>query len=70
MCNQNNASNNILKLRTDAGFSQEKLAQKAQISSMVISRLERGECELLNTRLSTCIKIAKALGVSVEALIK
>ncbi|MEG2383627.1 MAG: helix-turn-helix transcriptional regulator [Oscillospiraceae bacterium] len=62
-------SNRLAELRISAGMTQEKLAQEAKIESMIISRLERGESKLTNTRLGTCLKIAGVLGVKVEELI-
>ena len=52
--------------RKEAGFSQEKLAEKADLSSVFISRVERGK---ESPSLDNLVKIAKALRVRVRDLV-
>ena len=53
--------------RKEAGFSQEKLAEKAGLSTVFISRIERGR---ESPTLDSLVKIAKALEVRVRELVK
>jgi len=53
-------------LRKMAGFSQERLANEADISLSQVSRLERG---LLNPTLCTLNAIAKAMKISLEKIV-
>lgn len=52
--------------RKEAGFSQEKLAEKADLSTVFISRIERG---VESPSVDNLVKIAKALGVRVRDLV-
>lgn len=52
--------------RKEAGFSQEKLAEKAGLSTVFISRIERG---VESPSVDNLVKIAKALGVKVADLV-
>ncbi|MBA7646660.1 hypothetical protein ES703_54426 [subsurface metagenome] len=58
---------NLKKLRKKKEWSQEKLAREAGISYNTLIKIERGGIK--NPRLDTLIKLAKALGVSVDELI-
>ena len=49
-----------MKCRKKAGFSQETLAEKADIHPNYVGRIERGEC---SATLTILLRIAKALGV-------
>jgi transcriptional regulator with XRE-family HTH domain len=53
--------------RKEAGFSQEKLAEKADLSTVFISRIERG---IESPSVDNLVKIARALGVRVRDLVK
>ena len=53
--------------RKAAGFSQEKLAEKANLSTVFISRIERG---VESPSLDNLVKIAKASGVQVRTLVE
>jgi transcriptional regulator with XRE-family HTH domain len=55
----------VRKLRTDRGWSQRKLANKARTSQITISEIELG---LRDPHPTTLRKIAEALGVSVAEL--
>ncbi len=50
----------IMKYRKKAGFSQETLAEKADIHPNYVGRIERGEC---SATLAILLRIAKALNV-------
>lgn len=52
--------------RKEAEFSQEKLAEKAGLSTVFISRIERG---VESPTVDNLFKIAKALGVRVSVLV-
>jgi len=52
--------------RKEAGFSQEKLAEKADLSAVFISRIER---RVESPSVDNLLKIAKALGVRVSDLV-
>lgn len=59
---------NLKKLRQQKGWSQEKLAKDAGISYQTLIKIERGYIK--NPKLGTLIKLASALKVSVDDLIK
>ncbi len=52
--------------RKEASFSQEKLAEKAELSTVFISRVERGK---ESPSVDSLVKIAKALKIRVRDLI-
>jgi transcriptional regulator with XRE-family HTH domain len=56
---------NVLRQREARGFSQDKLAEKADLDRTYISGIERG---LRNPSLRIICQLAKALGVSVSEL--
>jgi transcriptional regulator with XRE-family HTH domain len=53
--------------RKKAGLTQEKLAEKADLSTIFISRVERGK---ESPSVDSLVKIARALGVRVRDLVK
>jgi transcriptional regulator with XRE-family HTH domain len=53
--------------RKKARFTQEKLAEKADLSTVFISRIERGK---ESPSVDSLVKIAKALGARVRDLVK
>ena len=59
---------NLKKLRKQKGWSQEKLAREAGISYQTLIKIEQGRIK--NPKLETLIKLSKALGVSLDKLIK
>lgn len=59
---------NLKKLRAESGMTQVELSEKSGVGRITISRLESGE--LKETTLGTLTKLAKALQVSVDDLIK
>lgn len=57
--------NNLQKIRWEKNLSQKTLSQKSGVSQSVISSVENG---LTTPNLSTALRLAKALGVSVEEI--
>jgi transcriptional regulator with XRE-family HTH domain len=58
----------IKRLREKLGLSQEKLARLADVSNNTIINIEAGKQQ--NPTVETIKKIANALGVSIEELVK
>jgi len=58
---------NVARLRDEKGFSQDKLAEKADLDRTYLSGIERG---VRNPGIKVVIKLAKALGVTVDQLCK
>ena len=56
----------IRACREGQGLIQRELAKKAQLPVRTIGRIERGEVDL---RLSTLLRIAKALGKDAQSLL-
>lgn len=61
-------ANNLKKLREKKGLSQDRLAKLADVANNTIIKIEQGEN--INPTLETLKKVAKALEVSVDELIK
>jgi transcriptional regulator with XRE-family HTH domain len=59
---------NIRKLRMKKGLSQEKLARLADISNNTLIKIEQGIAK--EPTITTVTKIASALGVSIDVLVK
>lgn len=57
---------NVWSTRKRVGFSQEKLAEKANLSAIFISRIERG---VESPSVDNLVKISKALGVKAADLV-
>ncbi|MEA4992362.1 MAG: helix-turn-helix transcriptional regulator [Oscillibacter sp.] len=53
----------LKQIRENAGLSQSQLAAASSVDKMAISRLERGETSILETRLKTVLALADALEV-------
>lgn len=53
----------LKQIRENAGLSQSQLAAASGVDKMAISRLERGETSILETRLKTVLALADALKV-------
>ena len=68
MAQENKISKNIKKLRHTKGLSQDRLSKVADVSYNSIIKLETGG--ITNPTIETLQKIAKALDVSVDDLIK
>lgn len=58
---------NLVKLRKQKGWSQEKLATVSGISYNTLIKLERGG--ILNPKIETVVKLAEALNVSLDDLV-
>jgi transcriptional regulator with XRE-family HTH domain len=58
---------NVSRLRHNAGFSQDKLAEKANLDRTYLSGIERG---VRNPGIKVIIRLSRALGVSVAQLCK
>lgn len=52
--------------RTDAGWSQERLAEAADLNRSYLGEIERGQ---VSASLATVGKLASALGLSLSALV-
>lgn len=57
---------NLKRIRTDKGISQEELAFKAGIAHSSIVRIEKGQ---INTKVSTIVRLAEALEVRKSVLL-
>ena len=57
--------NNIRAQRKQLGFSQESLAEKADLHPVYVGSVERGE---ENVSIDSLMRIAKALKISVQKL--
>ena len=57
----------IRELRHERGYSQEKLAELADIHENHVRRIERGEA---NPSFLVLIRIARAVGISVSDLLR
>jgi len=68
MSTNRNLSKNVKKLRKAKGLSQEKMARLADVANNTLIKMERGENK--NPTLETLKRVAKALEVSVDDLIK
>jgi transcriptional regulator with XRE-family HTH domain len=64
----NNISDNLRKLRGKRGYSLEKIARLSDLSLNTIVKIENGVNQ--NPTIETLTKIAKALEVRVDDLIK
>ena len=58
---------NLKKLRNKKEWSQERLAREAGISYHTLIKIEQDRIK--NPKLETLIKLAKALGVSLDELV-
>jgi transcriptional regulator with XRE-family HTH domain len=58
---------NVSRLRDQAGLSQDKLAEKADLDRTYLSGIERG---VRNPGIKIVIRVAQALGVTVDQLCK
>ena len=58
---------NLVKIRKEKGWTQEKLAQEAGISYNTLIKIERNGIK--NPKIETVIKLAKALVVAIDKLL-
>ena len=68
MSTNQNLAKNVKRLREAKGLSQERLARLADVANNTLIKMETGENK--NPTLETLKKVAKALDVSVDDLIK
>jgi len=68
MSSENIHLKNLKKIRTEKGWSQEKLAREAGISYQTLIKIERGGIK--NPKIETLIKLSKALGIQIENLLE
>ena len=68
MTTENNIGENIKKRRTKLGLSQEDFAQKSSVKYTTLTKIESGVIKTPSVLMVE--KIAKALGVSIENLLK
>ena len=61
-------ANNLKKIRAEKGYSLERVARLADLSLNTIVKIENGANQ--NPTLDTLQKVSKALGMSVDDLIK
>lgn len=59
---------NLRRLRKKKGLSQEKLARLADISLNTLTKIESGFAK--KPTIQTVVKLAKALGISIDELVK
>jgi transcriptional regulator with XRE-family HTH domain len=60
-------SDSLRRARKAAGWTQQKLAQEAGLSLVVITKVEQGATK--DPAMSSLIKMADAMGVSIDVLI-
>ena len=68
MAKENTIGKNIKKLRNKLGLSQEKFAQKSGVKYTTLTKIESSVIKKPSVMVMD--QIAKALGVSIEDLIK
>lgn len=68
MTSGNKIGGNIKKARARLGLTQDDLAKKADVKYTTLTKVESGVVN--KPSVQTIAKIAKALGVSIEELIK
>ena len=68
MATENNIGENIKKRRAKLGLSQEDFAQKSGVKYTTLTKIESGIIKTPSVLMVE--KIAKALGVSIEDLLK
>lgn len=60
-------SKRIKELRKKAGWSQQKLAEKAGLSYNAVTKIEQGAAK--QPTIQTMVKIADAFGISLDKLV-
>jgi len=68
MARENNIGENIKKYRTKQGLSQEDFAKKSGVKYTTLTKIESGVIK--KPSVLVMVKIAKALGVNIEELIR
>lgn len=62
--------NRLKTIRLAAGMTQEQLAFASNVKISTIQKIERGFSDINGIRLDTALKLACALGITVEELVK
>lgn len=65
--NANMYLTNLIKIRKQKGWSQEKLASEANISYNTLIKIEKNRIK--NPKIETVIKLANALEISIDELV-
>jgi len=68
MTSGKNIGENIKKVRTKLGLTQDDLAKKADIKYTTLTKIESGVVK--KPSVQTMAKIAKGLGITIDELIK
>lgn len=63
------SENRLVRLRLDAGLTQQRLADLAGVNIRQIQKFESGERSLNTARVDTLMAITRALGVKIEKLL-
>ena len=66
-CQDKMLQERLKQLRKKAGWSQQKLAEKAGLSYNVITKIEQGVAK--RPTIQTIVKLADAFGISLDALV-
>jgi transcriptional regulator with XRE-family HTH domain len=61
-------SDGLVRLRKAWGLSQEELARRSGLATVTIAKLEEGR--IVDPKASTLLKLARALGCQVDALLR
>lgn len=59
----------LKQLRKNAGFTQQELADKANLNIRLVQKYEKGDTKIGNMTLLTAVSVAKALGITAEELL-
>ena len=62
--------NKLKQLREQRGYTQGQLANKSHVPKKTIQALEQGTRSLQNARGETLLRLAEAIGCSIEDLLK
>lgn len=62
--------NRLKTIRLAAGMTQEQLAFASNVKISTIQKIESGFSDINGIRLDNALKLAQALGVAVEELVK
>ena len=60
----------LSKLRLDQGFTQQQLSEKSHVTISTLQKLESGTNDIHKAQVDTVLKLARALGVTIEELVK
>ncbi len=66
----NNKISAIARYRCEASLTQNELAENADINIRQIQKYESGEYDIINMTLGNASKLANALGINIEELLR